>query len=135
LFQLFLDFVFLFTVFYLLLDVFIDQNGTGTPAVPEDILNLLESHDYVLFADPFHEGPFYHGLRKNRVYDIDRLFGSIKYQIPFDSPKLHEIATWIMKDRIKVKEFNHQKFTEQSMDVIAIKRQYAEKMIEKWTKM
>jgi hypothetical protein len=56
-------------------------------------------------------------------------------QIPLDTPKLHETATWIMKERINIKEFNHQKFGEKSMDIIAIKRKYAEKMIEKWIKI
>eukprot|EP01040_Poterioochromonas_malhamensis_P014238 gene14238-15744_t len=109
------------------------RNGTGT-AQASDIINLLAANDYVIFADPWHEGPFYHGLKKNSIFDIDRIFGSSRFQLPLDVAKLHESATMIMREVINPLLFKHRKFIRKSMDIIAIKRDAAKKMIEKWMK-
>jgi hypothetical protein len=48
--------------------------------------------------------------------------------------KLHESATMIMREVINPLLFKHRKFIRKSMDIIAIKRDAAKKMIEKWMK-
>jgi hypothetical protein len=111
----------------------VDRNGSGT-AYAEDIVNLLDANDYLIFVDPYHEGPFYHGLHKNSIYDIDRVFGSARFQLPGDVNRLHEAASLILKDPINPKVFKHKRFIRKAMDIIAIKRSTASMMLEKWVK-
>jgi hypothetical protein len=112
---------------------FLDRNGSLT-ATAADIVNLLDSYDYVIYAEPWHEGPFYHGLKKNSVFEIDQIFGSSRFQLPVDVPKLHTAATTVLKEVINAKLFKHRRFIRRSMDIIAIKRAVSERMMDKWLK-
>eukprot|EP00599_Poterioochromonas_sp_BG-1_P017867 CAMPEP_0173167614 /NCGR_PEP_ID=MMETSP1105-20130129/22762_1 /TAXON_ID=2985 /ORGANISM="Ochromonas sp., Strain BG-1" /LENGTH=378 /DNA_ID=CAMNT_0014089177 /DNA_START=319 /DNA_END=1455 /DNA_ORIENTATION=+ len=110
------------------------RNGTKK-ASAADIIHLLAESGYEVFGEPWHEGPFYHGARTHSFYDIDTIFGSEVFHLPYDVSKLHSSAALILKEVINPTFFKHRKFIRRSMDIIAIKRDVAMTMVKKWIRV
>ncbi|RYH14707.1 hypothetical protein EON65_33185 [archaeon] len=56
-----------------------DASGNETVS-PHQVLSLL-SPQFSLFIDPYNEAPLYFGKRPNDILDIDRMFGSAKFNL------------------------------------------------------
>jgi FkbM family methyltransferase len=92
------------------------------------ILEFLEKHDYELFVDHWNEQHLYFGKQPNDILDLDRMFGSIKFNLQTDMGVLYASAKRILEAPLDVTTYNREKFLKSATDVIAINRQLAWKM-------
>jgi hypothetical protein len=109
----------------------LDSAGNETVSA-YDIVQFLNASHYDLFYDHFNEQDLYFGKHGNKVLDIDRLFGSEKFKLPTDVEFLHSSAKQMLVDQLDVKGFDQKQFLRKSTDIVAIDRQLANKMKEKW---
>jgi hypothetical protein len=64
--------------------------------------------------------------------DIDKLFGSEKFNLPTDLTALHEGAKLILRNPIDPATFNQKVFLKSHTDIIAIERGLSTRMKQYW---
>ena len=74
----------------------------------------------------------YFGRQNKDVLDIDRLFGSAKFELSSNLELLHHSAVQMLTDQIDVATFDQKQFLKKSTDIIAIDRQLSQKMKARW---
>jgi len=96
------------------------------------ILQFLNQAGFDLFTDVWAENHLYFGKKSDEILDIDRLFGSKKFNLGADPASLEQAAKRVLQAPIDVATFNQKKFMNAATDVIAIERTLAEKMRLRW---
>jgi hypothetical protein len=74
----------------------------------------------------------YFGKKDKQVLDIDRLFGSAKFDLQSSLSSLMESATRILKSPVSADKFIQKDFLKSATDIIAIERSLAIRMLSKW---
>lgn len=93
---------------------------------------LLQEHNFELFMDLWNENPFYNGRLKNKLTHIDQLLGSKRFRVTSNLEILAESARTVLTNPIKVETFDQDAFVDRCNDVIAIRRDVAQRMREFW---
>lgn len=96
------------------------------------IVNFLHDYGFDLYIDHWNEQNLYFGKYGNEVFDIDKLFGSIKFGLGPDVGLLHQSAKKILSHPINPLDFNQRQFLKSATDVICIERSISEKMKKLW---
>ena len=115
----------------LLLHTLTDTAGNETVKA-NHILQFLNQAGFDLFMDVWAENHLYFGKKSDEILDIDRLFGSKKFNLGADPAALELAAKRVLQAPIDVATFNQKKFMNAATDVIAIERTLAEKMRLRW---
>ena len=107
------------------------QSGNETVSA-QQILQFLQDRHFDLYVDHWNEQNLYFGKRGNDVMDIDKMFGSKKFNLQSDLNVLYASARLVLSNPINATTFNQKNFMKQSTDVIAIERTLSEKMKAKF---
>jgi FkbM family methyltransferase len=97
-----------------------------------DIVKYLSDSGFDLFTDVWNEQHLYFGKGGNDIMDIDKMFGSSKFNLKSDVNLLHASAKKIMESEINPKTYDQKKFLKSYTDVIAIERSISAKMKKMW---
>ena len=108
-----------------------DQAGNET-VTPHDIIRFLNESGYDLYVDHWNEQDLYFGKHGNQVMEVDKLFGSEKFNLPASIEELNKGANLILKNPLEVNTFNHKHFLKSWTDVIAIEKSLSKKMKKRW---
>lgn len=109
----------------------LDQAGNET-VTPHDIIRFLNESGFDLFVDHWNEQDLYFGKHGNQVMEVDKLFGSEKFNLPASVEELNKGANLIMKNPLEVHTFDHKRFLKSWTDVIAIEKSLSKKMKQRW---
>jgi hypothetical protein len=96
------------------------------------IVLFLNKTNFDIYADHWNEQDLYFGRHHQKVMDIDKLFGSEKFNLPADVSLLHDAARIILRSPIDPATFNQKVFLKSHTDIIAIERGLSEKMKKFW---
>ena len=108
------------------------QSGNDTISAQDILVFLQDRGHFDLFVDHWNEQNLYFGKRGSEVMDIDKMFGSKKFNLPSDPHVLRDAARLILSNPINATTFHQKNFMKQSTDVIAIERNLADKMRAKF---
>ena len=74
------------------------RNGTGTHATHEDLLDRLAAFDFRVICEPdkYSDVPYYFGRNSATASEIDSIFGSNVYNLPFNSSVMSDAARSIL---------------------------------------
>lgn len=108
-----------------------DAAGNETMTAHQ-ILVFLDKANFDIYADHWNEQELYFGNHRQKVLDIDKLFGSNKHNLPADSALLEEAARTILHKPLDVAVFNHREFLKSHTDIIAIERSLSRRMRKHW---
>jgi hypothetical protein len=78
------------------------------------------------------EQSLYFGRRPNDVLDIDRIFGSRKFQLESDVALLNSFAQRVLQNPLDHNTFDRNQFLTKATDVIAIESALSERMKKRW---
>ena len=78
------------------------------------------------------EQSLYFGRRPNDILDIDRIFGSKKFNLNTDFEMLNSFAKKVLDNPIEADKFDRNAFLKRATDVIAIEATLVTKMKDKW---
>eukprot|EP00600_Ochromonadales_sp_CCMP1393_P017919 CAMPEP_0175036630 /NCGR_PEP_ID=MMETSP0005-20121125/23893_1 /TAXON_ID=420556 /ORGANISM="Ochromonas sp., Strain CCMP1393" /LENGTH=219 /DNA_ID=CAMNT_0016297843 /DNA_START=424 /DNA_END=1084 /DNA_ORIENTATION=+ len=109
-----------------------DYTAGNETMTAHQIIKFLHNEQFDLYADHWNEQSLYFGLHHKEQYDIDKLFGSEKFNLPHDVNALHHGAHLILSNPIDPETFNQKEFLKHHTDVIAIERGLSERMKAKW---
>lgn len=109
-----------------------EDDGNNETVTANDLLLFLQEHGFDLFTDLWAENELYFGKRPNDVLDIDKMFGSKKFNIGSQVDLLSDSARRILQHPINASNFNHRHFLRSATDVIAIERGLSMKMKARW---
>jgi FkbM family methyltransferase len=98
----------------------------------ETLLQYMESHGFDLYTDLWAENDLYFGKKSGEVLEIDKMFGSKKFNIQSDKKVLDDAAKRILEHPINGSNFNHRHFLRSATDVIAIEKSLSFRMKRKW---
>jgi FkbM family methyltransferase len=107
------------------------QSGNETVSA-HDIVKHLSEIGFDLFVDVWNEQHLYFGKGGNDIMDIDKMFGSSKFNLKADVALLHQSAKKILESEIDPKTWDHRKFLKSYTDVIAIEKSISAKMKRLW---
>lgn len=111
--------------------IYADEAGNETVG-SKDVLQYLHDHGFHLYMDMWEEQSLYFGRRPNDVLEIDRIFGSKKFQLEPDIPLLNSFAAKLLQNPIDHNTFDRNQFLKKATDVIAIESSLSEKMKRRW---
>lgn len=109
----------------------IDTAGNET-VYAKDIITFLDENGYELFVETYNEQHLYFGKHGDKVLDIDRLFGSAKFNLEADPNALAEAAKNILSAQLEAATFDQRSFLKKGTDVIAIQKSWSTLMKKKW---
>lgn len=92
------------------------------------IVLFLNKTGFEIFADHWNEQDLYFGRHHTKVMDIDKMFGSEKFNLGPDAVALQDSAKLILKNPIDAGTFNQHQFLKSHTDIIAIERSLASRM-------
>ena len=119
-------------VLYVLHDLCIDTAGNET-VTPKQLLQYLVAQGFELYLDIWEEASLYFGKRPNEILDIDRLFGSKKFNIGPNITLQHVSAKRLLENPIDVNAFDRKTLRDKhATDVIAFEASLAAKMKQRW---
>lgn len=98
----------------------------------QELLLFLEQSGFELYMDVWAENHLYFGKYGNEILDIDKMFGSQKFNLNTNIKFLNECAKKILSNPINASLFNHKQFLKSATDVIAVEKILSTKMKSKW---
>ncbi len=98
----------------------------------KDIINFLDENGYDLYVETYNEQHLYFGKHGDKILDIDRLFGSAKFNLEADHNALVEAAKTILNAQLEAVSFDQRSFLKKGTDVIAIQKSWSALMKKKW---
>lgn len=96
------------------------------------IVMFLDKFNFDIYADHWNEQDLYFGNHRQKVLDIDKLFGSHKHNLPADASALEEAARTILRKPLDAASFNQREFLKSHTDIIAIERSLSRRMRKHW---
>jgi hypothetical protein len=111
--------------------IYIDTAGNETVSA-KDIVNLLSENNFDIYVDHWNEQHLYFGKRPKDVLDIDKIFGSAKFNLGLDVQELHNAAKKIISEPIDPSKFDQKQLLKSATDIIAIEKGLSEKMRKRW---
>ena len=111
----------------------VDESGNET-VTAHNIIHFLNHSHYDLFIDQWNEQSLYFGNHGNQILEIDKIFGSEKFQLAPDRAVLYEAAGKILRSQIDVNAFNQKQFLKSATDVIAIDKTPSRRMKQNFLK-
>lgn len=106
---------------------FPDTAGNETMTAHQIVL-FLNKTNFDIYADHWNEQDLYFGKHHQKVFDIDRLFGSDKHNLPANPGALFEAARVILRSPIDAATFHQKTFLKSHTDIIAIERGLSARM-------
>lgn len=103
------------------------HESLGRKGQAHDVLHILHHNDYIILKDIFPEHDFYYGAHSNEIYDVDRLFGSRKFNIPGSEEQLVKSARELLLQTV-----DHDKIVNQRLDftdVVVIAKPIYQKLV------
>ena len=76
------------------------RNHRDSEGKSHEILHMLHHNGYVILKDMFDERPFYRGKNDDVIFDLDKTFGSQKFNIPGDEDIRVKFAQDVLKAKI-----------------------------------
>jgi hypothetical protein len=92
------------------------------------VLKYLHDHGFNIYLDMWEEQSLYFGRRPNDILDIDRIFGSKKFNLAADTTLLNSFAKKVLENPVHYETFDRNQFLKKATDVIVIEASLAEKM-------
>lgn len=105
-----------------------DYTAGNETVSAQHILQYLQDRHFDLYVDHWNEQNLYFGKHGNDIMDIDRMFGSKKFNLKADRKVIDDSARLILSNPINASTFHQRNFMKQSTDVIAIERSLSELM-------
>jgi hypothetical protein len=96
------------------------------------VIDFLVRHNYDIYVDHWNEQGLYFGRHGNVLMEIDRMFGSAKFNLPANVSLLDECARKILMHPINPSSFNQREFLKSATDIIAIEKSLSERMKSHW---
>jgi hypothetical protein len=99
----------------------------GKKGQAHDVLHILTHNNYVILKDIFPESMFYYGAHADEIYDVDRLFGSKKFNIPGSEEQLVKSARELL-----IQTVDHDRIVGNKLDfsdVVVIAKPIYEKLV------
>ncbi len=82
--------------------------------------------------ETYNEQHLYFGKHGDKILDIDRLFGSAKFNLEPDRNALIEAAKSILNAPLEPATYDQRAFLKRGTDVIAIQKSWSTLMKKKW---
>lgn len=92
------------------------------------IIQFLDKMGFEIFVDHWNEQDLYFGKKPDKIMDIDKLFGSAKYNLPHNVDALYNAARVILSQPMDIPNYILHNFLKSYTDIICIEKVLATRM-------